>query len=247
MKNQASERQFHRLELITGHAGLATIRNISVIIFGVGGVGSWAAEALIRSGIANICIVDSDTVCITNINRQIQATSATVGVDKVKALRERLLAINPNATVKAISAHYTKNSANQFDLNRYDYVIDAIDSLSSKVELICNAIKSSATLFSSLGAAHKLDPNRIQEAGIWNTKGCRLGHFVRKRLRKRAIKANFTCVYSDELIPTHADFNGESDSPHGSAAHITGIFGFRLCGLVLRHALTPHTEVRPLS
>jgi tRNA A37 threonylcarbamoyladenosine dehydratase len=248
MSNHKTEHQFQRMELITGHKALLALQNTRVIIFGIGGVGSWAAEALVRSGIGKLCIVDSDTICVTNINRQIQATTKTVGHNKVEALRDRLLAINPAAGIDTITAHYSRHNSAEFDLNNFDYVVDAIDSLSSKVELIINTLASSAKLFSSLGAARKLDPNRIHEADIWDTRGCRLGQFVRKRLRKRGIRQGFTCVYSDELIPTHADFlPTQPDSPNGSAAHITGIFGFRLCGLVLRDALKPYKEVRPLS
>ena len=265
--------RFHRLQLITGKAGLDALARTRVIIFGVGGVGSWTAEALTRSGIGHLTIVDSDLVCVTNTNRQIQATTATVGQPKVAVLRERLQTINPDAEIIACEMVYDKTTANQFDLSSYDYVIDAIDSLSCKVELIANALKADTVLFSSLGAACKLDPTRIHVSSIWKTRGCRLGRFVRKRLRSRGIRDTFLCVYSDELIPgqegdigcgtgdcvcpKNRNLDGDTVDAHewcgskqqinGSAAHITGIFGFYLCGLVMQDVMKPFKEVRPLS
>ncbi len=264
--------RFHRLQLITGKAGLNALAKTRVIIFGVGGVGSWTAEALLRSGIGHLSIVDSDLVCVTNINRQIQATMDTVGQPKVTVLRERLQAINPEARIVAREAIYDRTTADQFDLGSYDYVVDAIDSLSCKIELITNALKTDTILFSSLGAASKLDPTRIRVSSIWKTRGCRLGSLVRKRLRNRGVSDKFLCVYSDELIPAQeGDFGcgtGNCVCPksskadidtgahewcsskqqiNGSAAHITGIFGFYLCGLIIQSVMTPFKEVRPLS
>jgi len=241
------EHRFQRLELITGSKGLDAIRQKRIIIFGIGGVGSWAAEALVRSAIRDITIVDSDTVCLTNINRQIPATSLSVGKPKVDVLAERLLAINPEAAVTKVNLRYNRDTAAQFNLNDYDYVVDAIDSLGSKVELIINALNADTKLFSSLGAARKLDPTRIKIGDIWETRGCRLGHFVRKRLRKRGIKAGFTCVYSDELMALPDEFSNLTDLPNGSAAAVTGCFGLHLCSLIIRDILLPFKEIRPLS
>jgi tRNA A37 threonylcarbamoyladenosine dehydratase len=264
---------FHRLQLVTGRDGLAVLEKTRVIIFGVGGVGSWTAESLIRSGIGHLTIVDSDLVCVTNINRQVQATTGTVGHPKVEALKERLHAINPAADIVALETIYDKETAAQFDLDSFDYVIDAIDSLSCKLELIANAVNADTTLFSSLGAACKLDPTRVRVAPIWKTRGCRLGRFVRKRLRNRGVTAPFICVYSDELRPPQEGTigcgtgncacpkkqmkDGELVDAHewcsskqqinGSAVHITGIFGFTLCGLVMQDVLKDIKAIRPLS
>lgn len=242
-----NNRQFQRLKLMVGGDGLNALSNTSVIIFGIGGVGSWAAESLVRSGIGHITIVDSDKICITNINRQIQATTKTIGQSKVEVLRERLQSINPEAEINAIEIHYDRTTANQFNLNEYGYVIDAIDTLSCKIELILNAVEADTTLFSSLGSARRLDPTRIEVGDIWETIGCRLGHFVRKRLRKRNPYAKFICVYSDELIPLQDEPEDNETEPNGSAAHITGMFGFHLCGLVIKDVLKPFKEVRPFS
>jgi len=265
--------RFHRLQLITGRDGLDALARTRVIVFGVGGVGSWTAEALVRSGIGHVTIVDSDLVCVTNINRQVQATSSTVGRPKVEVLRERLREINPAAEITAHDGIYDWSTAEHFALSDYDYVIDAIDSLGSKVELIANALRSDTVLFSSLGASSKLDATRIKVSSIWKTRGCRLGRFVRKRLRNRGIRGKFLCVYSDEMIPgQEGDIGcgtgdcvcpkaktagGELVDAHewcsskqqinGSATHITGIFGFHLCGLVIQDVMKPFKEVRPLS
>jgi tRNA A37 threonylcarbamoyladenosine dehydratase len=242
-----NQQQFHRLQLLVGKDGLDALQKTSVIIFGIGGVGSWAAESLIRSGVALITIVDSDEICITNINRQIQATTKTIGESKVKVLRERLLAINPESEIEISETHYNRDTSAQFDLNKYDYVIDAIDTLSCKMELIINALDADTILFSSLGSARRLDPTRIRVGDIWDTVGCRLGHFVRKRLRKRNTKAKFLCVYSDELRPLQEEPEENDPLPNGSAAHITGMFGFHLCGLVVQDVLKPFKEVRAYS
>ena len=244
------DHSFHRLELLFGSQCLKEIASVRVIIFGVGGVGSWCAEALVRSGIHKLTIVDFDSVCETNINRQLQATSASVGKAKVDELGRRLREINPQAQIHTMQKKYNRDTAAEFDLTGYDYVIDAIDSLSSKVELIVNAADSGATFYSALGAAGKLDPTRIRVSSIWDSNKCRLGRFVRKRLRRRGFKGDFTCVWSDEdffsIIEKESDMvNGGDESIdnepldnkrqiNGSIVHLTGIFGFMLSALVIQ-------------
>lgn len=256
---------FNRLELLTGKDALNHINSSSVIIFGIGGVGSWCAEALIRSGIENLTIVDSDRICITNINRQIQATSKTVGMVKVEVLRDRLLLINPHASIHAIEKVYDRSTAESFNLANYNYCIDAIDSLSNKVELIVHAYNSGCKLFSALGASCKLDPSRIRSSSIWKSEGCHLGRFVRKRLRRRNFTGDFTCIFSDELLENKGSSAGcgtakcfcpksdTIDNPahewcslkkqiNGSIVHITGIFGFYLAGLVMQDILINYSS-----
>lgn len=251
---------FHRVELVTGRDNWQKLQDTRVIIFGIGGVGSWCAESLIRTGVGHLTIVDSDRVCVTNVNRQLQATTKTVGQVKVEALKEHLLTLNPRAEIEAVEKIYDCESADEFDLDSYDYVIDAIDSLSQKVDLLIHAWKSSATLFSSMGAACKVDPTRIKVADIWKTFGCPLASLVRKRFRKMKIKPKFKAVFSDELLengtgeigcgtgncvcPKVVDVNGEKVDAHewcsskqqinGSLVHITGTFGFMLAGLVIQ-------------
>ncbi len=189
---------FGRLELLVGRKCLSALSNASVALFGVGGVGSWCAEGLVRSGIGKLTIVDSDVVNPSNINRQLPATSITVGRPKVEVLGERLREINPNAEITALQRVYSWEVRDEFDLGGYDYVIDAIDSLSSKVELIINAYNAGATLFSALGAACKVDATQVRVGSIWKSERCKLGRFVRKKLRKRGFEGDFLCVWSDE-------------------------------------------------
>ena len=154
-----------------------------MIIFGVGGVGSWCAESLVRSGLMNLTIVDSDIICPTNINRQIQALAGNVGESKVEELKKRLLEINPSAAIMARHAAYDENSCAEFDLPSYDYVIDAIDSLKNKVLLMEQCLANRVKIYSSMGAGAKTDPSKIRIGFLSKTKNCPLARAVRRRLR----------------------------------------------------------------
>jgi tRNA A37 threonylcarbamoyladenosine dehydratase len=254
---------FRRSELLLGNEAMERIARKRVIIFGVGGVGSWCAESLIRSGIRQLTIVDSDRVCITNINRQLMATTKTVGQVKVEALKERLLTINPQAEITALQKIFTQETSASFDIGSYDYVIDAIDSLKDKALLILMACQSKARLFSSMGAALKMSPTRIQVTEFWKVKGDPLARALRKKFKSQGQfpKRKFQCVYSDELL-TNRGHNatcgteqcvcpkakmGPGDPSllnhewcsskaqiNGTMAHVTAIFGFTLAGLVLQ-------------
>ena len=201
---------FRRAELLLGDEAMSCIAEKRVIIFGVGGVGSWCAESLVRSGIKHLTIVDSDRVCITNINRQLMATSKTIGQVKVDALKERLLSINPSADITALQQIFTAETADSFNIGSYDYIIDAIDSLKDKALLILMATslpssrgdKRGAQFFSSMGAALKLDPTRIKIAEFWKVNGDPLARALRKRFKRdgQYPKRKFQCVYSDELL-----------------------------------------------
>jgi len=201
---------FRRSELLLGNEAMGHIGEKRVIIFGVGGVGSWCAESLIRSGIRHLTIVDSDRVCITNINRQLMATSKTVGQVKVDVLKERLLTINPSAEITALQQIFTAETAESFDIGSYDYIIDAIDSLKDKTLLILMATnlpssrggKRGVQFFSSMGAALKLDPTRIKITEFWKVQGDPLARALRKRFKRdgQYPKRKFLCVYSDELL-----------------------------------------------
>ncbi len=236
---------FQRSGLLLGESVMNEITQKRVIIFGTGGVGSWCAEGLVRSGVRYLTIVDSDCVSITNINRQLMATSATVGKSKVDVLRERLLEINPGAVIQAVHDVYCEENAECFHLENYDYVIDAIDSLRDKAHLILNATGKSVKLYSSMGAALKLDPMKIAVAEFWNVKGCPLGAALRRKFKKSKTfpKNKFKCVYSEELLENRgvgacADEMSIMDSTkaqiNGSLVHITAVFGFTLCGLVVQ-------------
>lgn len=194
---------YNRSELLLGEAFMEYIGQRRVIIFGVGGVGSWCAESLVRSGIRHLTIVDSDRVCITNVNRQCMATTRTIGKVKVEALKERLLDINPKADITALQQIYNAESAEEFHLEEYDCAIDAIDSLQEKAHLILHAtsLPSSQLLFlSSMGAALRIDPTRVRMAEFWNIKGDPLARALRSKFKRtqRFPRRKFQCVFSEE-------------------------------------------------
>ena len=237
---------FRRSELLLGDEAMERIAQKRVIIFGVGGVGSWCAESLIRSGIRQLTIVDSDRVCITNINRQLMATTKTVGEVKVEALKERLLSINPSAEITALQKIFSQETAEDFNLDSYDYIIDAIDSLKDKAQLILLACQTKAKFFSSMGAALKLDPTRIKVTEFWKVEGDPLARAIRKKFKHygQFPEKKFQVVYSDELLENRGSSSDEDKTPspfnkpqtNGTLAHITAIFGFMLAGLVIHDA-----------
>lgn len=233
---------FARTERLVGTDGLEKLSAARVILFGVGGVGSWCAEALVRSGIGQLTLVDSDCVDITNVNRQLEATTLTIGRPKVEVLRERLLEINPSAQITALQRRYTQADAASFDLDSYDYILDAIDSITDKISLIMQATAAPGTFFSSMGAACKMDPTAVRVADFWEVRGCPLGAALRKKMRREGLMPAkpFRCVYDEEVLPNR----GPEQDPgpgkavaNGTLAHITGIFGFTLAGLVIQDML----------
>ena len=255
----SSKEIFDRSKLLLGDAVFEALQNTRVILFGVGGVGSWCAETLVRSGVRHLTIVDSDRVSVTNINRQLMATTKTVGQVKVEALQVRLLEINPEAQVTALAAAYTPETAAQFQLETYDYVIDAIDSLSNKVQLILHATSIDCQFYSAMGAALKVDASKIRTGEFWEIKYCPLARMIRKRFKNLGHypAKKFQCVYSPEVLPNLGaasncetiDCSSEEtqDGPtetstwdlrkaqtNGSLAHITAIFGCTLAGMVIR-------------
>lgn len=251
--------QFHRLQILIGKEALEKLSMTKVLLLGVGGVGSWCAEALIRNGIGELSIVDSDVVCVTNMNRQLEALHSTVGKSKVEVLAERLRDINPTAKITPHNEVYNYDSADQYSLAHYDYIVDAIDSLGSKVELIDRALETDVPLFSSMGASCKIDPTQIKVDSFWKSYGCPLAKFVRKRLRNRNNTKDFICVFSPENLPGHSSNiacgSGNCACPavldgtdahewcsskkqiNGSSVHITGMFGFHLAALVTNNVI----------
>jgi tRNA A37 threonylcarbamoyladenosine dehydratase len=197
----------NRTTLLVGDAAMERIAAARVIIFGVGGVGSWCAESLVRSGIRSLTIVDSDRVCITNVNRQSMATTRTVGRVKVEALKERLLEINPAADITAVQEIFSADTADSFHLEEYDYIIDAIDSLKDKLELILRCTQKGQqplpTFYSSMGAALKMDPTQVRVSEFWQVDGCPLAAVLRRRMRKqkRFPGRKFQCVWGPEVLP----------------------------------------------
>ena len=237
---------FNRARLLLGEENMERIASRRVLLLGVGGVGSWCAESLVRSGIVQLTIVDADCVNITNVNRQLMATTRTVGRPKVEVLKERLLEINPSAQIVAVQELFTAENAAGFQLDSYDYIIDCIDSLKDKTALIELASHSPATLFSSMGAALKIDPTRIRVAEFWDVHGDPLARAIRKKFRKEGRETGkpVLCVYSDELLENQGPAQEPSAQDiikkacvNGSLAHITAIFGHTLAGLVLQGAV----------
>ncbi len=229
---------FSRTEYLLGPEATERLRRTRVIIFGVGGVGSWCAEALVRTGIGSLTMVDPDTVVISNINRQLPATTLTIGQPKVEVMRRRLREINPDAEITALTARYGAETEANFDLAAYDYVIDAIDSLADKALLIRRATEAPRTtsLFSSMGAARKWDPSQVRVDEFWQAKGCPLAAALRHRFKKSGLypARKFKVVYSPEVrrnAVVEADANG-------SLMHITGTWGLTLASLVIRHSLS---------
>lgn len=257
---------FNRARLLLGDPAMERLGALRAIIFGVGGVGSWTAEALVRSGVRRLTIVDSDRVCITNINRQLMATTSTIGMVKVDALRDRLLSINPKAEIEAVQEIYCAETAAKFRLEDYDVVVDCIDSLKDKALLILNATRAPVRFYSSMGAALKLDPTKVEVAEFWKVKGCPLARALRQRFKKRREfpARKFKCVFSEELLPNRGaneacgtercmcpktkegggadrlanhEWCSSKAQINGSLMHITALFGMTLAGLVIRDAV----------
>ena len=230
---------FQRVALITGEDALEKFQQTRVLVFGLGGVGSWAAEALARSGIGKIGVIDFDTIALGNVNRQIQATSRTIGQPKADVMRERLLEINPCCEAAAWNAVFSRDNAAQFNIKDADYVIDAIDTLNHKLDLIETCGAAGTPLYSSMGMALRLNPARIKIAGIWDTHGCPLARLVREGLRKRNWTGSFTAVYSDESPSPRMEKKqaeeGEAGGKiiNGSMVTVTAAAGMTLASLVL--------------
>ena len=240
----------NRVELLVGPEVMARLASARVLLFGVGGVGSWCAEALVRTGIGHLTIVDSDRVAVSNINRQLMATTVTVGRVKVDALRDHLLLIRPDADITAVQQIFCEQTAHLFDLDAYDFVVDCIDSLKDKALLIRRATRSKARLLSSMGAALKMDPTRIRVAEFRKVEGCPLARALRQRFKRSGNfpARKFLCVYSDEVLRNAGSValpdreeGAEADAMrsrkaqiNGSLMHITAIFGLTLAGLIVQ-------------
>ena len=192
-----NRQQFHRTERLIGQEAVKKLNNARVIVFGVGGVGSYVCEALARAGIGAMEIVDKDVVDITNINRQLIALHSTIGKPKVEVCRKRLLDINPGMEVTARQCFYLPEKSDEFDFSRYDYVVDAIDNVTAKLDIICKAKEAGVPVISSMGTGNKLDPMAFKIADIEKTKVCPLAKVMRKELRKRGV-SGVKVVYSEE-------------------------------------------------
>lgn len=188
---------FSRTELLLGKESMDLLSNSKVVIFGIGGVGSYTVEALARSGVGEFALFDDDKVCITNINRQLVATYNTIGKYKVEVMKQRILDINKNAKVDTYQCFYTAENADDFDLSNYSYIVDAIDTVSSKLELIVRAKAKNVPIISCMGAGNKLDPTRFEVTDLYKTSVCPLAKVMRKELKGRGID-KLKVVYSKE-------------------------------------------------
>ena len=231
--------QFSRTELLLGSAAMERLQKARVAIFGLGGVGGYAAEALARSGIGTLDLFDHDTVSLTNLNRQILATHDTVGKLKVDAAKARILSINPHAVVNAHPVFYMPDTANQYDFSVYDYIVDAIDTVTGKLMLVEAAQMAGAPVISCMGAGNKLDPTAFEVADLSRTSVCPLARVMRKELGKRGIR-HLKVVYSKEQAMTPAPAAEEPGSAHpkrqtpGSNAFVPAVAGLILAGEVVK-------------
>ena len=215
---------FTRTTQLIGSDGFRALQEARVIIFGVGGVGGWCAESLLRTGIRHLTLVDFDVVDRTNLNRQVVATHENIGQSKVLEMQKRLLSICPEADVQAIDRQYNAETADTFYLTQYDIVIDAIDMVDCKALLLYKATQAGCKVFSSMGAGRKLNPQNIRTAEFWKVQGCPLARALRTRIKKEKIlpTAKIQCVYSEEIA-------GEQ----GTLAPVVGVFGMTLAAIVI--------------
>jgi tRNA A37 threonylcarbamoyladenosine dehydratase len=218
---------FNRLNMLVGEQALNKLKNARVAVFGLGGVGGHAAEALCRSGVYNFSLFDNDVVSPSNINRQLAALHSTVNMHKTEVMKKRMLDINPDAVIDTHNCFYSKNNADDYDLSKYSYIIDAIDSVKSKLTLIERAISAKTPIISSMGAGNRLDGSMFEIGDIKDTINCPLARIMRRELKKMGI-ANLKVVYSKELPAKRA----ENGSTPGSAAFVTAAAGLLLAQAV---------------
>ena len=225
------ENQHERTEMLLGVAGVEKLKNSKVIVFGVGGVGGHAVEALARAGVGHIALVDSDEVSVSNINRQIIATHKSVGRKKVEVSKERILEINPDATVEEFDIFFENDTKSKIEFTKYQYIVDAIDSVQSKILLIECAHNAGVPIISSMGTGNKIDPTKFQVSDISKTEVCPLARAVRVRLRKIGIN-HLKVVYSKEL-PAAPVSDGERVVP-ASVSFVPGVAGMIMAGEVIK-------------
>jgi len=240
--------RFDRLKLLYGEAGLERLGQASVAVFGLGGVGSYAVEALVRGGIGRLTLVDFDRVDVTNCNRQIHAMDVTIGKPKALVMAERCRAINPQVVVEPLEAFYNQDNSQELLHRGYDYVLDCIDHITAKLHLIEACVTARLPIISSMGAANKMDPGRILVADLAKTERCRLARIIRRELRRRGIKGGIKTVYSTEEFRPLESGRRETDEPAaghyqeqraplGSSSVVPPLFGLTMAGVVLQDLL----------
>ena len=231
-----------RTELLIGKEGIEKLQNAKVAIYGVGGVGSFVAEGLARSGIGNMVLIDNDVVSISNLNRQIHANIETIGKKKVEVMKERILAINPEAKVHLHQCFFLPENADEFPFDQYDYVVDAVDTVTAKIELILRSQAAGVPVISSMGAGNKMDPTAFEVADIYKTSVCPLAKVMRRELKKRGVK-KLKVVYSKEeaIQPAYKEKMCEQETKGtagrlapGSIAFVPSVAGMILAGEVVK-------------
>lgn len=229
------EDMFSRTRMLLGDQALDRLGKARVAVFGVGGVGGYAVEALARSGVGALDLIDSDRVALSNLNRQIVATRDTLGMLKVDAAKARVLSINPNCAVRVFPVFYLPETADQFDFTQYDYVVDAIDTVAGKLQLILAARAAGTPVISSMGAGNKLDPTAFRVADISETSVCPLARVMRRELKKRGV-GHVKVVYSTEpaLSPAPSDEETGRRTTPGSVAFVPAVAGLVLAGEVIK-------------
>ena len=215
---------FTRTIQLLGEEGFRALQNARIILFGVGGVGGWCAEALLRTGIGHLTIVDFDKVDTTNLNRQVVSTHNNIGQSKVFEMQKRLLSIAPHADIQAIEQQYNADTADTFELAQYDIVVDAIDMVECKALLLYRATQAGCKVYSSMGAGRKTDPQKIRTAEFWKVQGCPLARALRTKIKKTGLlpASKIQCVYSEEI-----------SSDQGTLAPVVGVFGMTLASMVI--------------
>ena len=250
--------QFSRTQLLIGKDNMDRLKNARVAVFGIGGVGGYTVEALARSGVGTLDLIDDDKVCLTNLNRQILATRKTIGKYKVDVAKERILDINPDAVVNTYKTFFMPDTAEQFDFSQYDYVVDAIDTVTGKIQLVMQAQESGVPIISSMGAGNKLDATAFEVADIYKTSVCPLAKVMRRELKKRGVK-KLKVVYSKEKPLTPIDDMEISCKNHcvcppgtersctqrrqipGSNAFVPSVVGLIIAGEIIKDLTVPVT------
>lgn len=256
MDNIRDSHRFSRMELLVGKDGLTRLAQSSVAVFGIGGVGSYAAEALARAGVGRLTLVDFDEICLTNVNRQIHALDGTIGRPKVQVMAERCRAIHPRIAVEPLQMFYDAQSSSDLLGRGFDQVLDCIDHITAKLHLLQRCHELGLPVISSMGAANKLDPTQVKVADLFHTQKCRLARILRKNLRKRGISRGIKVVYSTEeyrplsqesavcaedcICPNREDQRWSCTDRRvilGSSSYIPPIFGLTMAGEVIRTLL----------
>ena len=223
--------QFKRTEMLIGADALEKLKNSRVAVFGVGGVGSYVVEALARSGVGSLDLVDNDLVNVTNINRQLIAVHSTVGKFKVDCAKERILDINPHASVTVFKTFYLPENADEFDFSKYDYIVDAIDTVTAKIDIICRAEKLGIPVISSMGTGNKLDSTLFEVTDIYKTEGCPLARVMRRELKARGVN-KLKVVFSKEKPRKCGEENGKPIP--ASIAFVPSVAGLIIAGEVIK-------------